>query len=149
MFVGHCLVDFLSEFKVAVFPTSSPEGSAAKHRYPQSSYGACALRHTAQRRWWLVSVRRCVGLRQHQYQLRRANQPKTGGRRRRVARVCKSSGRRCIMGDQKVSPSRRNRCLRRGETPFQGVAYKGRRGRVCGCGTSSRFPRAPFVWARA
>lgn len=40
----------------------------------------------------LVSVRRCVALRQHQYQLRRANNPKTGGRRGTSGGVCGSSG---------------------------------------------------------
>lgn len=40
----------------------------------------------------MVSVRRCVALRQHQYQLRRANKPKTGGRKRNSGGVCGSSG---------------------------------------------------------
>lgn len=70
------------------------EGSTAKKKqhYPQPSSAACAVRYTAQRRWWLVSVWRCVALGQHQYQLRCANKPKTGGRRRNTGGVCNSSG---------------------------------------------------------
>lgn len=128
------------------------------HYYPPHTIGtllptillssaACAPRTTAQRRWWLVSVRRCVALRQHQYQLRRANKAKAGDGGEipavfaaAVAPVHRSGE----MGDQKVSRSRRNRCLWWGK-PIQGVVYKGRRGRkqpnwgVCGCGTDSCF----------
>ena len=47
-----------------------------KHQHPESSADACAVPTLARRRWWLVSVRGCVALRQHQYQLRRAYKTK-------------------------------------------------------------------------
>ncbi|KAI3368929.1 hypothetical protein L3Q82_025894, partial [Scortum barcoo] len=53
-----------------------PSPAQQKHQYPESSAAACAVRSPAQRRWCSVSARRCVALRQHQHQPRRANTPK-------------------------------------------------------------------------
>lgn len=76
-------ISFMKPFKTPL-KSILPEEGCSSHSHDrnittQNPPGACAIHTTAQRRWWLVSVRRCIAPRQHQYQLRRATKPKTRG----------------------------------------------------------------------